>query len=501
MADGSGGIRMGTFDRLGPVAALASALACGPAVAAAPTCDFFCYMTAANKASLVMLDERGLLPPALARQIAAGIDQVAAEQDARGAKRWTNYLDFEKRLLEVAGPEASRLHTGRSRQDLHETVRRMLMRDAHLATLGELLDAQAALLELAGRHVETVIPAYTHGVQAQPTTLAHYLLAYSEALGRDADRLRELYPRLNRSPLGAAALGTSGFAIDRERLAALLGFAGPVENSYDANLLSSADVKIEFANVLANSAIHVGQFAQDLHAQYREARPWMLLDAGTTDVSSIMPQKRNPRPVDRLRSAATEVVAGAQAVTLAAHNTNTGMNDYRGTEPLFAVTDAAGDMYASWAKLLGGLRVDPAAALAVIAGDYSTMTEVADTLLREADVPFRVAHHYASELTDYGRTQGKRPDQLTDAEITRVYQQANGTELPVAPGVIRDAMDPVKMVESRRGLGGPQPAEVRRMLAGAATGLEAQRAWLGAERRRLAGAAAGLEKSFDAAAQ
>jgi argininosuccinate lyase len=158
-------------------------------------------------------------------------------------------------------------------------------------------------------------------------------------------------------------------------------------------------------------------------------------------------------------------------------------------------------MYASWAKLLGGLRVDPAAALAVIAGDYSTMTEVADTLLREADVPFRVAHHYASELTDYGRTQGKRPDQLTDAEITRVYQQANGTELPVAPGVIRDAMDPVKMVESRRGLGGPQPAEVRRMLAGAATGLEAQRAWLEAERRRLAGAAASLEKSFDAAAQ
>ena len=207
-----------------------------------------------------------------------------------------------------------------------------------------------------------------------------------------------------------------------------------------------------------------------------------------------------PRP-RRLRSAATEVVAGSQAVTLAAHNTNTGMDDYRGTEPLFAVTDAAGDMYSSWTRLLAGLRVDPAAALAVIAGDYSTMTEVADTLLREADVPFRVAHHYASELTDYGRTQGKRPDQLTDAEITRVYQQANGTELPVAPGVIRDAMDPVKMVESRRGLGGPQPAEVRRMLAGAATGLEAQRAWLEAERRRLAGAAASLEKSFDAAAQ
>ena len=103
MVDGSGGIRMGTFTRLGPVAALMGALACGPAVAAAPPCDFFCYMTAANKASLVMLDERGLLLPALARQIAAGIDQVAAEQEQPGARRWTNYLDFEERLLDQPG--------------------------------------------------------------------------------------------------------------------------------------------------------------------------------------------------------------------------------------------------------------------------------------------------------------------------------------------------------------------------------------------------------------
>jgi hypothetical protein len=216
--------------------------------------------------------------------------------------------------------------------------------------------------------------------------------------------------------------------------AALLGFDGPVENSHDANLLSSADVKIEFANTLANSAIHAGQFTQDLHAQYREARPWMGVDESTTDISTLMPQKRNPRPVDRLRSRATDVVAGAQAVMLAAHNTNTGMNDYRGTEPLFAVTDAAQGMYAAWAKLLGGLRVDPAAARAVVEGDYATMTEVADTLLREAGVPFRVAHHYASELTDYGRARGKRPPDLTDDELQAVYREAIGEPLPLPPG-------------------------------------------------------------------
>jgi argininosuccinate lyase len=454
-------------------------------------------MTSVNEASLVMLREQSLLPADLAREIGRGIGQVEKEQATPGAKRWTNYLDFEKRLIELVGPEASRLHTGRSRQDLHETVRRMLIRDEFLDTFGRLLQARAALQDLADRHVETVIPAYTHGVQAQPTTLAHYLLAFDAALGRDADRLRELYPRLNQSPLGAAALGTSGFAVDRGRLAALLGFEAPVENSYDANLLSSADVKIEFANVLANSAIHVGQFAQDLHAQYREARPWMGVDESTTDISSLMPQKRNPRPVDRLRSRATDVVAGAQAVTLAAHNTNTGMNDYRGTEPLFAVTGAAQGMYAAWARLLGGLQVDPAAARAIVEGDYATMTEVADTLLREAGVPFRVAHHYASELTDYGRARGKRPSDLTDDELQAVYREAIGEPLPLPPGVIHDAMDPAKMVAARRGFGGPQPAEVRRMLVAHRAAAQADSDWLASRQDALREASVARQAAFE----
>jgi len=470
----------------------------GTVAGAATSCDFLCNMTAANEASLVMLREQSLLPSDLAREIGRGIEQIRKEQAAPDAKRWTNYLDFEKRLIELAGPEASRLHTGRSRQDLHETVRRMLMREEFLGTFDRLLQARTALQDLAGRHVETLIPAYTHGVQAQPTTLAHYLLAFDAALGRDADRLRELYPRLNQSPLGAAALGTSGFAIDRQRLAALLGFEAPVENSYDANLLSSADVKIEFANALANSAVHVGQFAQDLHAQYRDVRPWMGVDESSTDVSSLMPQKRNPRPVDRLRSLASQVVAGAQAVTLAAHNTNTGMNDYRGTEPLFEVTGAAQGMYAAWARLLHGLRVDPVAARAVVEGDYATMTEVADTLLREADVPFRVAHHYASELTDYGRARGKRPVDLTDAELQAVYREAIGEPLPLPAGTIHDAMDAAKMVAARKGFGGPQPAEVRRMLAAQQAAVQAGRGWLRARRDVLQAATAARQAAFDA---
>ena len=249
------------------------------AVAAGPH-DHFHYLAEINKASLVTLAEEGLVSAELAADIAQGVAHIIDEQAREGAVRSSNYLDFEKRLLEIVGPEASRLHMGRSRQDIGSTMRRMAIRDAFLDTYDELLAARYALLDLAAAHVETIIPAYTHGVQAQPTTLAHYLLAFSAAFERDARRLQEVYARLNLSPLGAAALGTSGFPLNRERLADQLGFDGIVENSYDANLVASVDSKIELANALATSAITVGQFMQNLHTQYHNPRPWILLEEG-----------------------------------------------------------------------------------------------------------------------------------------------------------------------------------------------------------------------------
>jgi argininosuccinate lyase len=287
--------------------------------------DDFDRLVQINKASLVMLVEQRLVRDELARTIARGISQVDVEQRATGSQRSSNYLDFEARLVEIAGPEASRLHTGRSRQDIGSTYRRMALRKALLDTFEAQLAARAALLQRVGGHVDTVMPAYTHGVQAQPTSLAHYLLAFAASFDRDAERLREVHRRLNRSPLGAAALGTSGFAIDRHRLAVLLGFDAPVENSYDANHVASVDTKIEFANALAASAVTVGQLMQNLHTQYHDPRPWIILDEGQTDVSSIMPQKRNPRPLDAVRVHASTVVGSAQTVTLKpARNTNFG---------------------------------------------------------------------------------------------------------------------------------------------------------------------------------
>jgi len=474
---------------------LSALLFISPRIAAGPHDDFY-HLAEINKASLVMLAEEGIVPKQLARKIAKGVARVIDEQDKPGSARSSNYLDFEARLLEVAGPEASRLHTGRSRQDMGSTFRRMALRESLLESYEGLLAARLALLDLAAGHVDTIVPAYTHGVQAQPTSFAHYLLAFSAAFERDAQRLQQVYARLNRSPLGAAALGTSGFAINRERLAELLGFEAVVENSYDANLVSSVDSKIEMANAMSTSAIMIGQLMQNLHTQYHNPSPWILLEEGQTDVSSIMPQKRNPRPLDAVRLLATQVVGGAHTVTLNAHNTNSGMNDYRPGTQAQATASAAADMYFEYVAVLAHLVIDKERALEEVDMDYSTMTEVADVLLRDAGVPFRIGHHYASDMTGYGRAAGKRPKDLTDEELLHIYKESVGDDLPVEVAVIRQAMDPEAMVRNRSGLGGPQPEEVLRMLARHNLSLQAEFEWLNDVQLRIAASSNELHKSF-----
>ena len=447
--------------------------------------DAFCFLIEANRASLAMLAERKLLSPNMASAVAGAVDWIAEEEARPGTRRSANYLDMEARLLELAGTEASNIHLGRSRQDLHGTVRRMQARQRWLDVTGEMLAVRRQVLALATREANSPIPAYTHGVLAQPTTFGHYLLAFSAALGRDAARSREGFARLNRSPLGAAALGTSGFALDRQRLATLLGFDAPIENSFDANLVSSADYKLEFASILNQSAVTVGQFAQDLHTQYQHTRPWIVLRDDATSGSSIMPQKRNPRPIDRLRSVASKVIGKAQTTTLLVHNANTGMHDYRQITPTLALADDAEEMYRRYATLIDSLHLDSKRALAELKRGDSALTEVADSLVRLGNLPFRAAHRYASALVDVARSAAEPVSALTDSELQRVYDQTLGGSLPVLPQTIRDALDPAALIAGRRGFGGPQPDEMQRSLAAHAQALAADEEWLADTEARL----------------
>jgi argininosuccinate lyase len=414
-----------------------------------------------NEASIVMLAETGILAAPVAGAIAAGI--LSLSREPPGAQPSGDYLDYEKRLVARIGAQASLVHAGRSRQDIAATLSRMNLRLDLLQAHAALGRVRQALIALARQHADTVIPAYTHGVQAQPTTFAHYLLALSAALGRQLDRLADAYPRINLSPLGAAALSTSSFPIDRPRLAALLGFDGLVLNAYDANHLAPVDSCLELAGILASCAVQVSQFAQDLHSQYMAPLPWLSLRPGDLmGISSLMPQKRNPAALEQLRARSSLLLNRMQAPFLLAHNVRTGMFDYRAYDPL--PSDDSVALFGLLQRVIENLVVDVAQARAEVDADYSTVTEIADMLMQHAGVPFRVGHHYASVLTDYGRSRRVRLADIGHTQASRIYLELTGEPLPLNEAQFGQCVDALRMIQRRKGAGGPQPEEIARLM-------------------------------------
>ena len=432
------------------------------------------FLDEINKASIVMLAETGIVPKDVAQRIAKGIAQVI-EHEKSGKEGFAprtsaDYLDYEPRLIKVAGQEASRLHTGRSRQDLASTIARMNLRDGLLQMIEALIKARVALLKRAEEHIETIIPAYTHGVQAQPTTFAHYLLAFESALARATERLQETYARVNRCPLGAAALATSSFALDRKRLAELLGFDGLVENAYDANHLAPIDSALETAAAYSSIAVQTGMFAQDIHAQYAEPVPWFMLATGAlTGTSSIMPQKRNPAALEQLRAQSSILLAELQTMTWVSHNNRSGMFDYRMYDPVPA--GRALQVIGLFTQVVDALVVNKDRALEEVRADYSTTTEIADALLQKAEVPFRTGHHFASKLTDYGRGKGLKLHEIPFTEVQRIYAESANAALPLSEKEYADIISAEYMVFGRKGLGGPQVPETRHCMANAVAAL------------------------------
>ena len=418
--------------------------------------DEFYYLGEMNKASSVMVVEQGIVPATLGKAIADSVSQVIADGDKPGAKRPGDYLDLEKLLIAAGGPDVTRMHSGRSRQDIGATRNRLFQRAQVLTTLAALNNARATLLDFAAKSPDAIVPAYTVGVQAQPISFGHYILAYVEALERNAERLRRAYANVNTSPLGAAALGTSSFPVNRRRLAELLGFDGIVENSLDANQISPIDTGVELVSVASAGALTVGTFISDLEAQYRMTTPWLTLEEGElTGTSSIMPQKRNPNALHNVRVTASEVLGVSTTYLFKAHNVPHGLSDYKGGEPVEALNRMA-RMLNGLTAVVKQLNFNAKRALEEVNADYSTTTELADVLQRDADVPFRVGHHFASDLVTFGRSKNLRPIDIPYDQAKRIYTEAaksfkmTNAQLPLGEAQFRKSLTPENMVQIGR---------------------------------------------------
>jgi argininosuccinate lyase len=297
--------------------------------------------------------------------------------------------------------------------------------------------------------------------------------------------------------------GTS-WPLNRARMASYLGFPGTVENAYDAAQIAAADLPVEIGAVTTGIALHAGAYLADVMVQYAQPRPWLLLTEGegNTYVSSAMPQKRNPGVLNDARRQASMVVTLATGRAIAAHNIPPGMNDPKSIPDNLALTGATLRLLEQWDRILKALALNPERALEELNSDWTASQEIADVLMREHQLPFRAGHHFASVVVDYARAHDIRPSDFPYAEARRLYRETlaemhlPAAELPLTEAAFRTALDPAAIVRARATPGGPQPAEMARMVAAAQARLAAQELWVAAQRGRIDGALAQLDADF-----
>ncbi|MFC0187101.1 argininosuccinate lyase [Fictibacillus aquaticus] len=427
----------------------------------------FKEMFAIHRAHVVMLTEQSIISRNEASVILKGVEKVR-QTDYKKLEYDPLYEDLffmmESKLSEEIGPDlAGKIHIARSRNDMGVAMYRLVLREHILTLIESSLQLADALLVQAFEHAETVMTAYTHTQPAQPTTLGHYLAAIYDVFMRDTTRLWAAYESVNRSPLGAAALSTTGFPISRERVRQLLGFHGLVENSYDA--IAGGDYLIETANASMSMMINAGRWIQDFLQQATREFGVIRVADPYVQISSIMPQKRNPVSIEHSRSLASSAVGEALAAIQMIHNTPFG--DIVDTED-----DLQPHLYRSYEKANRVVHLMHAVIQTMIVekdviGSRArtsciTITELADVLARDKGVPFRLAHRIASLVAKKCTVQQKEMDELKLDEVNELI----GSVHPVAlteqewGGITC----PTEFVRRRKIQGGPNPDEVKRMI-------------------------------------
>jgi argininosuccinate lyase len=403
---------------------------------------------------------------------------------------------IEQKLADLCGAEnAGRIHTARSRNDIDMTMYRMVLRSRLLAMLDAVAALRARLVALASEHRSALMPAYTHNQPAQPTTLGHYLMAVIEILERDTERLQSAFVRVNRCPLGACAITTTGFPIDRAQTMTMLGFHGLQTNSYGA--IASVDYITESCSVLAVTMLNLGRFAQDLLLWSTAEFNFLRLSDGYVQISSIMPQKRNPVPLEHVRILASRALSEAQSTLQSLHNTPfADMNDSEDSfQPLVDLAFSDGLRALT---LLEGALSEATFNLEHMreraAGSFLTVTELADTLVRETGISFHQAHTFVAAAV-------KSANGVFSAEAmvesVLVSLAAAGVKAPEASVLFR-ALDPEYFVAIRTVPGGPALEALSPEIARAEIQLATDREWIATQREQIHAAKQSIREAADA---
>lgn len=446
-------------------------------------------MMAVNKAHLIMLQKQQLITEDEAKQIAKAIRSI--DPDVLRRSLYTGqfedlFFQVEHQLLEHAGDIAGNLHLARSRNDMGIAIYRMVLREKLLVTLSSSLQLKEQLLLFAKDHADTLMIGYTHTQQAQPTTLAHYFMAVVDSLNRDIRRLLAAFTNCNRSSMGAAALTTSGFAISREHMMELLAFDELIDNSYDA--IGGADYLGEVATSVQLAAINLGRVVQDMLLWCTQEFSVFKVAAPYVQISSIMPQKRNPVSFEHMRALLSSCVGNTNTVLTMMHNTPFG--DIVDTEDdmqpyAWRSLEIMDKMYRLLAAVIGTIEVNKDVLRERTQGSFATVTELADTLVRTDGLSFRTAHHIVSDVVKKSIAQGLSANEIQLPLVNESARHHIGRDTSLDEDALRKALDPDHFVDIRSLPGGPSPKEIRRMINIRMDQLQAHFGWLGQTQERI----------------
>jgi argininosuccinate lyase len=384
------------------------------------------------------------------------------------------HIAIETALIDDVGTaEAGWLHVGRSRNDEVAACIRMAVRDKLLLLADAILSLQSTILEQAVDNQSTLMPGFTHLQHAQPTTLGHHLVAHHDALERDLGRLGDCYKRTNQSPLGAAAFASTGWPLDRNATASALGFDGVIENSMDA--VSSRDFVIEALATASNLMMTLSRLAEELILWSTSEFGYVELDDKFASTSSIMPQKKNPDPLELTR-AKTGTVVGALTASLVickALPFSYNLDLQEVTPHLNQAMDATIDCTRIVDAVLQTIFVNKDRLTEMSSVGFTTATELADTIARVTNVPFRTAHTIVGEVVRIGKCDLDTIDQVGKKHVGKPL-----SDLGLTANDVREALDVSHNVAKRNLKGGPATSEVARMI-------KARRRHLRSRRRRL----------------
>jgi argininosuccinate lyase len=455
------------------------------------------FVISINKAHVLMMMEQKIIDWPTGVKLLQALNELNTGIKPRPGVEDIHLVIEEEVTKRTSSEVGGNLHIGKSRNDQVSTAIRMALRENLVDLVLLITHLQETLINLAAKHLETVIPGFTHLQPAQPVTFAHYLLSYNDMFERSLHRLQENFQRVNLCPMGAGALATSSFAIARERVAELLGFNEVLENSIDA--VGSRDFILETLADLTMIAIDVSRLTEDLIVWGSPGFGIIEFPDSFSSTSSIMPQKKNPDVLEVIRARMSHVVGNFMTSATIMKSLPSSYNmDFQEVTP--RLWEALQDVFCSLdilSKFIYHLKVNKDVFNKSFLS-FSTSTELVNMLTRKYGVPFRTAHRVVGALTRCLIENGLTLSSVTSELIQAVAKDLGVPSLDVKTEDIRESIDPLKFVKAHNVRGGPSPIEVQRMIQARKRGTAASKKWSYEKKSKLAEADENLQATIKA---